>query len=268
MMSESYLYSPRGVIDMSLFEIDEDKLCESMKHLRSPLSSEDSESDVLPPLSSLSVASSSNPGDDSSSVSSLSCDGDESWGVDGERRSSVSSSSSGEKRSIFGSYWTKKGGRPQVTARASLEGESNDDDSNTTASSSLSFAAEQSYENLLERNEAPIVVARAYDSSSASMDGSSRRRLFNHYSTPSLPSVEKPSCLRKTQSARTVGTPKSSCLRECRYSSGATVGQERPRRASVPNADASVKFCDQVQVQYLKPATENWAERGWSKYFM
>lgn len=258
---------------MSLFEIEEDKLVESMKHLRTPLASSEGD-DVLPPLSSLSVASvSSNQGDDSSSVSSLSCDGDDSsWGVSssGGRRSSVSS---GEKRSIFGSYWTKKGGRPQVTGvptSASSGGNSSCNSSESTVKSSLS-----DYENLLENNEAAVVATRAAATDSSFMDGSSRRRLFNHSyvarSTPSLPTIAKPSCLRKTQSARTVGTPKASCLRECRYSSGATAGPQRPRRASAPNAAAAgtaVRFSAEVQIQYIKSTTENFAERGWSKYFM
>lgn len=227
---------------MRLFELEDD----NMKGLGSlPV-----DSSSFPPLPSLSVTS-----DDSSSVSSVSLEDDE---------SSSSRGMAVEKRSIFGSYWKKKGGRPKTALHAtnessdefSIESNVDEDDEDGNSNSSCSLGA-NTYEKTLLKNE---------EGRRSSLSGGGRRRIWANVciaqSEPSLPTcIQTPLFLRKTQSAAVVGQKRQSCLRKCRYS-GAERRQE-PRKSA-----GSVSFNDEVKVEYLKPTSENWAARGWSTYFM
>jgi hypothetical protein len=232
---------------MRIFELDSEKL----EYLRTPallssLAAAGTYSSI-PPLNSLSATS-----DDSSSVSSVSID--DNW-----EESSKASQGSGQKRSIFSSYWNKKGGRPEPLYEGPLS-EITEDltiDSSDSESSIDSSLADNSYEKLLLKKEAVATEPRSCGR---------RRRIWGNnvhipQSEPSLPTcvAEKPSCLRKTKSSSTVRRP--SILRESRYS-----GSRQPgRRAS---EGTIVSFSEEVRVEYLKPVTENYAAKGWSKYFM
>jgi len=257
MSAESILYSPRGVLDMRVFELDGDKL----DQLRTPLSSgEEDENEV--PVRSLSLLAV--PADDSSSVSSVSLDDDaNSWATT-------------EKRTLFPTYWNKKGGRPKtlreeascsatedLTVLESCDSEDSCSSSSSDSSSSSASSVGNNYEKLLQKNEAtPSQKGR-------------RRRLWNSnvytQSEPSLPvfaGLEKPSsCLRKTQSTTVVEqrARRPSILRESRYSGAPSSRSKFQRSAS---ERSSVSFCEEVRVKYLKPETERWAAKGWSKYFM
>jgi len=251
---------------MRCFEFDEDKLEQSLETLRTPClvtqlppmtTASVCTDSSLPPLSSLSVCSSPTA-DDSSSVSSVSIEDDEGWG---------------EKRYIFGSYWNKKGGRPQQALHTSIINEdlTVDSSSNSSTTSSDASVADQSYEKLLEKHEA--VRVRDDDTSSSSRSSGVRRRQLwdNRYvssqSEPSLAqcfgAVERP-CLRKVQSSSAAGRP--SCLRASRYSGSSKATLSSSSRRS--SESSAVSFKEEVQVKYLKPVTENWAASGWSKYFM
>ena len=261
-MASNYddLYSsPRAVVDLRLLQVDEEKLLRNLDYLRTPLSllpilaasTSSAEADAateqsLPPLNSLSICSSLvTKNDDSSSVSSVSLEDGDSW------------EPATAKRSIFASYWNKKGGRPMpVHAPRSCAR----DDSKTDIDSSM---GDHSYENLLEKHEA-AATRRESDASIGSSSGARRRRLWdNRYVAQSEPAlnacVQAP--LRKTQSASAVG-PRRSCLRKGRFSSSEDSVERRSSGATL------VSFNEDVQVQFLKPVTENWASKGWSKYFM
>lgn len=244
MMSAQRLpYSPREVVDMSVFELDQNQL----EYLKTPslAAAEAGKSEC-----SLSVCAA----DDSSSVSSVSLD--ESW-----EESSLQSQRAVERRSIFSSYWTKKGGRPKPLHEAScpvseeeLSAENCDNDSGVNS------PAGNMYEKLLLKSEA----ARAAQKSTGR-----RRRIWSNVYTQSEPSLplcirEKPSGIRKAKSSSLVeGTRRPSILRESRYS-----GSSSPPRARRTIEGTSVSFSEQVRVEYLKPETEKWAAKGWSEYFM
>lgn len=253
MSAESLLYSPRGVLDMRVFELDGDKL----DQLRTPLSSGEEEA----PVSSLSVLDLAAGDDDSSSVSSVSLDDDtNSWAAT-------------EKRTLFPTYWDKKGGRPKTLREEAscsatedltvLESCDSEDSCSSSSSGSSTSSIGNNYEKLLQKNE------------STPSKGRTRRRLWNNnvyiQSEPSLPMIaglEKPSsCLRKTQSTTVVeqGARRPSILRESRYSGSSSSRSKFQRTAS---ERSSVSFCEEVRVKYLKPETERWAAKGWSKYFM
>lgn len=234
--------SPRAVVDLRMLQVDEEKLRNNLEYLRTPMSQlppleaaassvdADTTESSQPPLIALSICSSATRNDDSSSVSSVSVDGD-AWET---------------RRSIFASYWDKKGGRPKPVANhppIRVEVLKTDDD--------------HSYEHLLETNE---TTARRRDSDSTIP----RRRLWDnryvsHHSEPVL-SQCLPLPLRKSKSSSAV-EPRRSCLRKGRFSSS---GAEERRSSEA----TSVSFNDTVQVQFLKPVAENWASKGWSKYFM
>lgn len=257
-----YLYaSPRAIANVRLVQLDEEKLISNLECLRTPMSllpiltssvDVDTATETsLPPLKTLSICSSSatRNGDDSSSVSSVSLEED-SWDSPAIPTT--------QKRSIFGPYWTKKGGRPKTsyhTARSSgLE------DLKTDAS-----VEDDSYEHLLEKSEA--ASHRRSSDTSVSSGGVRRRSLWNNryvaQSEPALTQcVEAP--LRKTRSSSAVG-PRRSCLRKGRYSGGGGADTVERRSSEV----TSVSFSKDVQVKFLKkPVTENFAFRGWSAYFM
>lgn len=257
---------------MRLFELEEDCNKQTiLDHLRTPLSE-------VPPLATLSVSSADNEtSDDSSSVSSVSLE-EEAWDLVNQTAGAAPAPRVPAKRSIFASYWTKKGGRPQEPLR--LPEDSDDDISSSSSCSALSSS---SYEKLLEKNEAPAVKAGDEDSSkcAAGAGGGPRRRLWdNRYVSQSASSL--PECarvgggfattltmepLRKTQSASAVvGGPGRSCLRECRYSGSSS--RRRSSSSSSSSSTSRVSFNEQVQVQFLKPVAERHAEKGWSKYFM
>jgi hypothetical protein len=254
MSAENLLvYSPRGVLDTRVFEMDGDKL----DYLRTPFSS----CSDLPPVSCLSVESStpsSSDEDDSSSVSSVSLE-------DGDALSL-----GGEKRMIFASYWSKKGGKPKplhvescsLTEDLTIHGCESDDSSSSDSAAS----EENSYEKLLQKSEAAPAPLGCRNS------GMRRRRLFsNNVYTHSEPSLAvcaletKPSCIRKSQSTTEVeGERRPSILREGRYS-----GSVSNKLDSLRSSErSSVSFCEDVRVEFLKPETEKWAAKGWSKYFM
>lgn len=251
MSTESLLYSPRGVMDMRVFELDGDKL----DQLRTPLSSYEEDEVPVSSLSLLAVAA-----DDSSSVSSVSLDDDtNSWATT-------------EKRTLFPTYWDKKGGRPNTLREEAscsatedltiLDSCNSEDSCSSSSSDSSASSVGINYEKLLQKNEA------------TSSQIGRRRRLWstNVYtqSEPSLPvfaGLEKPStCLRKTKSTTVVeqGARIPSILRESRYS-GSSSRSKFQRSAS---ERSSVSFSKEVRVKYLKPETERWAAKGWSKYFM
>ena len=260
---------------MRLFELEDDKLQESMlQHLRTPLS-DCADSLIPPPLATLSVSSSdagrganssssANCSDDSSSVSSVSIEED-AWDESEQSLTepSQSSSHSTAKRSIFASYWNKKGGRPQVSLRTTSDDETSISSSSSVGSHS-SCEHNYSYEGLLEKNESPASGRRADDSSSCA--AGRRRSIFAATRYVSQSESCLPQCLtavealRKTKSASAVVGPKPSCLRESRYSRGSS---RRPSSSS-----SKVSFSEEVEVQYLKPVTERYSEKGWSKYFM
>jgi hypothetical protein len=276
-ISKQMPYSPKGVVDMALFHLDDD----------------DKLRDLLPPpLNSVSVCSSASAtaeDDSSTSVSSLEVDDEEDcWGQESQDQGQTT------RRCIFGSYWKVKGGRPKEPLRgscskvtqaspfktteddlppASLTGDCSEDNSSVSSLSPLSPQEDHSdsYEDILEQSATSIsrrpAAAPLGDDSGASL-GSSRRRLFgdNHYSksAPSLPQcVALPSdCIRKTQSSRGLEERRPSCLKECRRYSGTIPAARRPSKATV------VSFSDDVEVKYVQKPNVVFAEKGWSKYFM
>lgn len=322
MTFDRHLYSsPRAVVDMHLLEVDEAKLLHKLDMLRTPLSpstrsspqaspmtdllacsrmddSEDEDnwsSELLPPLLCLSVSTrssseASNADDDSSFVSSVSLD-------DGFQLDSLDSVTSGPaaprtkvKRTIFGTYWEKKGGKPTVPLLPAPAEAQVTDVASTLPCNALS--QQHSYENLLECSEAqaPQTLPTSMASKDAGNATSPRRRQLwdNRYvvahmeSSPALYQAaslfEASETLRKTQSTPVVGghTPsvpkgaekKPSCLRQCRFSSNMSTSnhsQQQQRRSSEASV---VSFSDHVQVKYVKVSTENFAAPGWSKHFM
>jgi hypothetical protein len=328
MTSDRHQYSsPRAVVDMRLLEYDEAKLLHELRTPQSlslsmvyssashagaspmtaPLAcsgidddegdEDNCSSELLPPMRCLSVSTrsssvaSSNADDDLSSVSSVSLD-------DGFLLDTLDSDNSGTaapqtppvKRTIFGNYWDKKGGKPTqpllpVTPEAKAI-----DVASTLPCNTLSN--QDSYEKLLECTEAPVPLTRPTGSAAMNDAGNAtspkRRQLWdNRYvvchfeSSPALYQdaslFEASETLRKTQSTPVVGrTPslpnaaekRPSCLRQCRFSSNMSTSnhsQQQQRRSSDTTV---VSFSDRVQVKYVKVNTENFAAPGWSKHFM
>ncbi|CAB9509859.1 expressed unknown protein [Seminavis robusta] len=331
-MTSTGLYSsPRAVVDFHLLEVYEDKLLENLDHLRTPLSvspsslqvllphglspepkqemHEDDYSNELPPaLRCLSVSTRSSAASatldescDSSSVSSVSLD-DFPLDFDdtSDRGTTATAALSGRpQRSIFGSYWENKGGRPRQTQpllSTCQEGRP------TTTSAPRSEANKDlvpgevdSYERLLERNEAPVRRnAGSPDRAAAAATKGSRRRLWeNHYvsqhqSESALCEVAAmlgpPETLRKAHSTPVVGRKpttteatgkRASCLRQCRFSGSSrrtsllsTSSHSQNLNDSRRSSETTVvSFSDHVEVKYLQTNTEKFAAPGWSKYF-
>jgi hypothetical protein len=263
-------YSPRGVVDMALFHLDD-----NAKTLQDY-------SLLAPPLNSVSVCS-------STSASSLDADDDDdAW----EEESKTVPTA--KPRMIFGSYWKVKGGRPKEPLRGSsstssrVMAQATEGSSKTTTTdgtitgdscedvSSLPLSPQEeytdSYEDILEQSSFSMrrpAAAPLGDDSGASLGSSSRRRLWgdNRYSesAPSLPQcVALPSdCLRKTQSSRGLGEGRPlSCLKERRRYSGPSTALRRPSKTATV-----VSFSDDVEVKILQTQTVVFAERGWSRYF-
>jgi hypothetical protein len=182
----------------------------------------------LPPLDQLTVCS----GDDDSSVSTISST-DEDFRED-------------KPRSIFRSYWEKKGGRyakKDIPVSVPL-----------TPFSPTSVGEElnsKTYERSLKLNEI------------APPSSDSRRRIFGKMSSsPTLSlAVALEMNFRKTQSASSLpgGKPTVSCLRPSRYSGN--------RRRNSDASDASVSFSSKVDVVVFQTPREQWAPEGWSNWF-
>jgi len=240
--SELYIQplSPASVVDMRTLEPEDDVKASLVAPLLLFSEGRLSSRSLTPPLDEVTTCS-----DDSASVSSVSSD---------ETEGSMNDDDFNDQtpRSIFKTYWEKKGGSASIRRSSqptdytqSLSGCASDEESESSSANT--------YERTLRKNEG--------------VSTSSRRIIFGtgcySQSTPTLSLSTLVNDFRKTRSSSELERkPKASCLRPCRYS-----GQQQRNTSEGSTAEASVTFSKQVKVATFQPPLEKWAAAGWSDFF-